>query len=202
MESAPKREDYDEISDFLRDWETYWDQTEPTSPAILARAAQLANEAVVAVDMQLGRIRSGLRSRDPDAFWSVLIDIEFFIATLWKLRLAGNLAHSVMGHSWTALRDFDRAVPDLKLMRDVTQHVDEYGRDGDRRRHSSPTTQQRIGRRSLHTMSCREQSVHWLGGTIDFDRARTASFELLSAVRAARDQASSRPIEEPNHHID
>jgi hypothetical protein len=89
------------------------------------------------------------------------------------------------------MRDFDRAVPDLKLMRDVTRHVDEYGRDGDRRRQSSPTTRQRIGRRSLHTMKVGEQSFHWLAARLISTRARTASFELLSAVRAARDQADS-----------
>jgi hypothetical protein len=110
MKSAPKREDYDDIRDFIRDWETYWDQTEPTGLAVLVRAAMVANDAAVAVEMQLGRIREGLRSRDPDAFWEVLIDVEFPISSLWKVRLAGNLARSVMGQTWTALREFDTAV--------------------------------------------------------------------------------------------
>jgi len=55
MKSAPKREDYDDIRDFIRDWETYWDQTEPTGLAVLVRAAMVADDAAVAVDMQLGR---------------------------------------------------------------------------------------------------------------------------------------------------
>jgi hypothetical protein len=75
-------------------------------------------------------------------------------------------------------------------MRDVMQHVDEYGRDGAGRRHFHPRTGRQIGRRSLHSqMGFGENSFHWLGDTIDFDRARTASFELMSAIRAARDQA-------------
>jgi hypothetical protein len=183
MKSAPKLEDYADIREFLRDWETYWDQTKPTGRAILERAARLANDAAVAVEMQLGRIREGLRSGDPDAFWKVLIDVEFLIASLWKMRLAGKLAQPVMGQKWSALREFDTAVPDLKLMRDVMQHVDEYGRD-DAGRHDK-----RVGRRSLHTMQFGERSFSWLGGTIDFDRARAASVELRSAIRAARDQA-------------
>ena len=92
-----------------------------------------------------------------------------------------------MGPSWTALQEFDQVLPDLNLMRDVAQHIDEYGRDGDNRRHSNPTTGQRVGRRSLHVMSLGDLSFNWLGGTIDFDRARKASYALLSAIHTARD---------------
>jgi len=45
-----------------------------------------------------------------------------------------------MGPSWTALQEFDQVLPDLKLMRDVAQHIDEYGRDGDNRRHFNPAS--------------------------------------------------------------
>ena len=44
-----------------------------------------------------------------------------------------------MGPSWTALQEFDQVL-DLKLMRDVAQHIDEYGRDGDNRRHFNPAS--------------------------------------------------------------
>jgi len=99
---------------------------------------------------------------------------------LWRMRLAGNLAQRTMGPSWTALQEFDQVLPDLKLMRDVAQHIDEYGRDGDNRRHSNPTTGQRVGRRSLHVMSLGDLSFNWLGGTIDFDapaKPRTRSYQ-------------------------
>ena len=52
----------------------------------------------------------------------------------------------------------------------------------------NPTTGQRVGRRSLHVMSLGDWSFNRLGGTIDFDRAREASYALLSAIRrTARD---------------
>jgi len=106
------------------------------------------------------------------------------------MRLAGKLAQTVQGQEWTALREFDSAIPDLKLMRDVAQHVDEYGRDADGRRHTHPRTGRRVGRRSLRSqMGVSRDSFHWLGGTIDFAQARDAAVTLLSAIRAARDAA-------------
>ncbi len=108
MLSAPKREDFADVRDFFRAHETYWDQTKPTESSILGRAARLANDAAVAIDMQLRRIRDELTCGDPDAVWAALIDVEFLISALWKMRLAGILADSVAGRSWTALREFDR----------------------------------------------------------------------------------------------
>jgi len=192
LASAPDRADYDDVRDFLRDWESYWDNMEPTGAAVLARAARLANDAAVAVALQIGRIRDGFNSRDPDAFWTALIDVEFLISSLWKMHLAGKLTQSVQGQDWTPLDEFDRAVPNLKLMRDVIQHVDEYGRDATERRHTHPQTGRKVGRRSLHSqMGISGDSFHWLGGTIDFAQAQDAAATLLAAIRVARDGSAS-----------
>jgi hypothetical protein len=142
--------------------------------------------------MQIGRIRDSFHSRDPDVAWTAFIDIEFLISSLWKMRLAGKLAQSVMGPSWTALGEFDAAIPHLKLMRDVMQHIDEYGQDGEGRRHLNPRTGRWIGRRLLHSqMGFGDNSFNWLGGTLDFDQARDTSLLLLSAIRSARDSAAA-----------
>ncbi|WP_139813681.1 hypothetical protein [Mycobacterium simiae] len=150
----------------------------------------MANDAAVAIDMQLERIREGYRRGDPDALRTVQIDTEFLISSLWKMRLAGKLARSVMGQAWTALSEYDRALPHLKLMRDVMEHIDEYGGDADgrARRHDHPRSGQHIGRRYLHSqMSHSDESFNWLGGTVEFGPARVASLQLLSAIRTARD---------------
>jgi hypothetical protein len=189
-DSPPNREYYDDIREFIRDWEAYWDKQKPSPSAILRRAARVANDAAVAIDMQLGRIRDGFHSKDPDTQWNVFIEIEFLISSFWKMRLAGKLARSVMGQSWPALREFDSALPHLKPMRDVMEHIDEYGRDADgrARRHYHPRTGQLIGRRYLHSqMSYSYKSFSWLGGTVEFGPARITSLQLLSAVRTARD---------------
>jgi hypothetical protein len=116
---------------------------------------------------------------------------------LWRMRLAGNLAQRTMGPSWTALQEFDQVLPDLKLMRDVAQHIDEYGRDGDNRRHSNPTTGQRVGRRSLHVMSLGDWSFNWLGGTIDFDapaKPRTRSYQPFTRRETTHQKSPQRRL--------
>ena len=60
MESTPKREDYADVRAFIAAHEAYWDGVRPSRSAILSRAARLANDAAVAIDMQLGRIHDGL----------------------------------------------------------------------------------------------------------------------------------------------
>ncbi len=71
-------------------------------------------------------------------------------------------------------------------MRDVAQHIDEYGRDGDNRRHCNPITGQRVGRRSLHVMSLRDLPFNWLGAPL-ISTAGKASDALLSAIHTTRD---------------
>lgn len=100
-----------------------WGKPRP-GPAILSRAARLANDDMVAIGMQ------------------AVVDCAPRV---------------------------QQALLDLKLMRDVAQHIDEYGRDGGDHRCFNP--------------------ISWLGGTIAFDRAREASYALLSTIRAARDNA-------------
>ena len=55
----PKREDYTDIREFIRDHEASWDSADPTSAAVLQRAARLGNDAMMAIRMQLDRIAAG-----------------------------------------------------------------------------------------------------------------------------------------------
>ena len=59
--------------------------------------------------MQLGRIHDELGGGDPDALWKALIDVDFLVYALWKMRLAGNLAQRTTEPSWTALQELDRS---------------------------------------------------------------------------------------------
>jgi hypothetical protein len=120
MDSAPKREHYRDIREFIRDWDNYWDNVKPSRSAMLRRPAMVANDAAAAIDLQIGRIRDGLHSRDPDAVWTAFIDVEFLISSLWKMRLAAKLTRSVMGQSWAGLRDFRRGRSRLEV--DARRH--------------------------------------------------------------------------------
>ncbi|OHT67530.1 hypothetical protein BKG67_21500 [Mycobacteroides chelonae] len=132
-DDAPQREDYEDVREFIRDHDAYWNAATPTKLAVLQRAARLANDAAMAIKMQFDRIDGGPMAGDPDGFWKALIDVDFLIAALWRLHLAGRLAQSALGGRWVPLEEFNAALPDLKLMRDVTQHIHEYGTDFDRR---------------------------------------------------------------------
>jgi hypothetical protein len=83
-------------------------------------------------------------------------------------------------------RWFDQALPHLKLMRDVSQHIAEYGIDGDGRKAINPRTGKPVGRRALEVKSLGD-TFGWLGGELDLTAADTASMTLLNAIRAERD---------------
>ena len=95
MESAPKREDYADLRAFVAAHEAYWDGVSPGRSAILSRAARLANDAAVAIDMQLWRIHDELGGGDPDALWKALVDVDFLVCAMedaarWRLDAASH----------------------------------------------------------------------------------------------------------------
>ncbi|QQG97139.1 hypothetical protein HBE99_10095 [Mycobacteroides chelonae] len=182
----PKPEDYADIREFIRDHEAYWDSAVPTKAAVLQRAARLGNDAMMAIRIQLDRIAAGPSQHGEDGYWGVFIDVDFLITALWRMRQAGVLAKSRIGRWWAPLDAFDRALPDLKLMRDVSQHISEYGIDGDGRKAINPRTGKPVGRRALEVKSLGD-TFGWLGGELDLTATDTASITLLNAIRAERD---------------
>lgn len=185
-DTPPKREDYTDIREFIRDHEAYWDSAAPTNAAVLQQAARLGNDAMMAIRMQLDRIEAGPSQLGEDGYWAVFIDVDFLIAALWRMRQAGMLAKSRIGRWWTPLDAFDRALPDLRLMRDVSQHIAEYGIDGDGRKAINPRTRKPLGRRALEVKSLGD-TFGWLGGELDLTASETASMTLLNAIRTERD---------------
>jgi hypothetical protein len=182
----PKREDYTDTREFIRDHEAYWDSAVPTNAAVLQRAARLGNDAMMAIRLQLDRIEAGPSQPSDDGYWAVFIDVDFLIAALWRMRQAGVLAKSRIGRWWAPLNAFDQALPHLKLMRDVSQHIAEYGIDGDGRKAINPRTGKPVGRRALEVKSLGD-TFGWLGGQLDLTAADTASMTLLNAIRTERD---------------
>ena len=109
-------------------------------------------------------------------------DFDFLIVALTRLRRAVRLASEVpqlQASLDAALAHFDRVLPDLKKMRDVAEHVDDYALDEGR--------QKTVRRQSLEvsTMEAEGPTLYWLESKLNAREACQASQALFGAVKEA-----------------
>jgi len=109
-------------------------------------------------------------------------DFDFLIVALTRFRRAVRLASEVpqlQASLDAALAHFDRVLPDLKKMRDVAEHVDDYALDEGR--------QKAVRRQSLEasTMETEGPTLYWLESKLNAREACKASQALFGAVKEA-----------------
>ena len=107
---------------------------------------------------------------------------QFFIVALRRLRRSAELAARVPAVSDTILRgiaEFDKALPNLRKMRNVGEHIDDYALDSKRRHHPD------IDRRQLQVSSWDGTIFVWLNAALNVDDALSAAQELFLTVRNA-----------------
>lgn len=152
----------------------------PSPETILERSLTFALEGLQAADVQLQRARQEPSSEPGGAFlwW---IDLQFFIVGLRRLRRAAELALRVQGQRPAiqgAIAAFDEALPDLLLLRNVGEHIDEYalgeGRDSS------------VRWRQLQVGGWDGVTFDWLGTKLDAEKAMEASRSLVSEIEWAR----------------
>lgn len=170
------------MQDFIDAYEAFHDGRQPTNQATLERAVRLASESMRAVDLQVRRIR-GSEPEDDEWLFRAWMDLQFLIVALWRLRLVGHLAARINDGVQKALKVFNREIPDLKLMRDVAQHLDEYAIDAGHQRC--------VGHRSLEVGDLNTDEFQWLGGTLNLPQARQAAVVLYLSIKQARDASIS-----------
>jgi hypothetical protein len=160
----------------------------PTSAATYERARRLANLSLWAIDLQCRRLASS-QPEDSVFVFRKWADFDFLVVSLTRLRRAAQLAASipeVQPSLAAAIREFDAALPHLKRMRDVAEHIDDYavdrGRDGN------------IARQSLEVSLMSEDGsmLKWLGGELSTHEALRASQRLFEAIKAASSVFKSR----------
>jgi hypothetical protein len=152
--------------------------SKPNAGATYERARRLANLAVWSIDLQCRR----LRSAEPEDSTFVLrrwADFGFLVVSLIRLRRAAQLAASlpnVQPLILPAIECFDAALPGLKAMRDVAEHIDDYALDCGR----IPT----IPPQSLEVSTLEERgpTLHWLD-TLNAREALHVSQRLFAAIR-------------------
>ena len=80
----------------------------------------------------------------------------------------------------SALAVFEKAVPDLRRMRNIGEHADEYALDSDRRHVKS------IGSGQIEVCAWNGQTYQWLDRSVNVDDALAASQTLFKAVQSRR----------------
>jgi hypothetical protein len=149
----------------------------PSPAAIIERAYSLANEAMFTIAMQRRRLRS-VEPEDGKFVFRWWADLQFMILALNRLRLAALVAGKARGVKiGAALKNYDAALPLLKSMRDVGEHIDVYAVDSSKRFNKD------ISRRQLQTGT-------WDGTTFS---GRSAEHSI-SIVRAKPPNCSSQPF--------
>jgi hypothetical protein len=158
------------------------------SASTYERARRLANNAVWTIHLQCRRLTS-IEPEDGQFLFRKWADFGFLIVALSRLRRAAALATrapEVQSRITDALALFDAALPHLKTMRDVAEHIDDYARDRGRRTE--------INRRQLEVseMSIDGTTFIWLGGSLNIEDASTAADNLFSEIKEAASAFSPR----------
>jgi len=153
----------------------------PSATATYERARRLANIAVWSIELQCRR----LESAEPEDTRFVLrrwADFDYLIVALTRLRRAAQLAARIpqlQASLAAALAQFDSALPDLKQMRDVAEHIDDYALDQGR--------QKAVARQSLEvsTIEAEGPTLRWLQARLNAWETSQASQALFAAVKEA-----------------
>jgi hypothetical protein len=167
----------------------------PGEAVTLERTYSLVNEAMHTVALQRRRLKT-TEPEDSDFAMRPWADWEFFIISLWRLRRRANAAKgTALGQRWIrpALHAFDEALPDLKLFRDVAEHIDEYAIDSSKRHEEDVwRTRLQVGTWDDTTLvwPLRDKK-HGRPKPLNADEAMAAAVALLTAVRRAHDEAQS-----------
>ena len=154
--------------------------TRPSDAASYERARRLANIAVWTAKLQRRRLLTR-EPEDGEFLFRRWADFQFLIVALIRLRRAASLAAKisvVADDIRAALDEFDAALPMLKNMRDVAEHIDDYALD--RGRHKD------ISRKSLEVAIISETTFRWLEYELNADMALEAADALFASIKRAQ----------------
>jgi hypothetical protein len=159
----------------------------PSKPVISERAKSFSSEACFMIALQRRRLQEPDPMDDTFVFrcWA---DLQFLVIALRRLRRAAELAKSVCGVEGSlegALSEFDRALPGLRKMRDVGEHIDDYARGQGYRKD--------VDRRQVQVGTWDGRVFKWLDNELDIDGALLAAEKLFHALNQTVTDASSIP---------
>ena len=146
---------------------------------IIERAHSLANHAMWTVALQYRRIRA-TEPEDGKFLFRWWADLQFLILALYRLRTTVKIARNIPSISNSidaALAKFDKALPDLKKLRDIGEHMEEYAVDNPKRHVPS------VDRKQLQVGSWDGTVYEWLGVKLNVNEAKSAAEELFKTLQ-------------------
>lgn len=151
---------------------------------IVERTVRLANIEMKTVALQLRRIR-GKEPEDHDFIFRRWADLQFFIISLYRLRTTATVGYNVSNTKIRysiigAVKEFDRAVPELKKLRNIGEHQNEYAVDSPKRKVKT------VDRKQLEVGSWNDTEYNWLGVTLNIDEAYNAAGKLFTSLQRVR----------------
>lgn len=158
----------------------------PSPHATYERARRLANVACFTVALQRRRLMTS-EPEDGEFRFRRWADFQFLIVALTRLRRAAALAAKVpeiKAPISAAVKAFDASMPDLKIMRDVAEHIDEYAIDEGRKSTKPGGNRSGVRRQALEVAFVGKRQVQWLGFSLDTEQALQASEALFRAIKS------------------
>lgn len=145
--------------------------------AIYEDARTMANIAAWGVELQIRRLRKSIQENNKETEEFVMqpiIDFHFLVTALSRLRLTAEIVSEICDLS-SAIEAFDKNLPDLRVVRNILEHIDEY-RVGKGHNKNVP-------RDSFQTFTLDDDSVKWVSYEINLEKTIKASSDLFMAIK-------------------
>ena len=155
--------------------------------AVYKDARILANIYVHAVAMQISRVRQEVS--DSDLFiMRQFVDLEFLLVTLVRLKRAACAIREVpvaREAMQQVIKEYDRRLPALKNLRDITEHYDDYLLEQGRISKADRSgLLARTIRSGLLTKIMSPESIDWMGYSMNLNEIMAAAEALFQEIKA------------------
>lgn len=157
-----------------------------TDNEIILRAFTFFQDASEGAGIQMERIKNSSPD-ETNALWHLWFDWQTLMTHLWRMRKAALLMRKIQAVSSRvdkAVAVFDKELPNLKLYRDVFEHMESYVFE-DKKRHY-----QHIGLGGLQVGQVSSESFLWAidNSEVSLKTAAIASSELYQTIKTIRDE--------------
>ncbi len=142
--------------------------------AIYEDARNMANIAVWGVELQIQRLRQ-TENEIKEFVMQPVIDFHFLVTALSRLRVSADLVSRICDLT-IEVEKFDRSLPDLRVIRNILEHIDDY-RVGKGHNKNVPKD-------SFQSILFGNDSIRWVGYEINLETAVKSSSELFMAIKS------------------